>query len=70
MKKSDRKITVELTQAELMLLSDALIAAISRNSEAMSLVVSLSTAKAIRADGKNLRDLNTRLCEYMNEEEK
>lgn len=68
MKKSDRKVTVELTQTELLLLSDALVAAISRNSEAMSLIVSLSTSKAIKADNEKLRDLNTKLCEYMNEE--
>lgn len=57
------------TDAELFMLSDALIAAISANNKASSLAAGASIRDAIREENKKLAALNTKICNMMEDEQ-
>lgn len=56
------------TQAELRLLSDALICAIRSNTEAAKMATGEHIMEAFRQDNAELRWLNTKVCNLMDED--
>lgn len=61
--------TFELTDREISLLSDALLCALRCNYEAAKLVSGMEIVNTIGAANAEIRDLNTKLCRIMKEDE-